>query len=954
MTSFRATYRLQLRAGVTFRDARRLLQYLRRLGVSHLYLSPVFTARRGSEHGYDVVDPRALDPAVGREGELRRLAQEARTRGMGLLLDIVPNHLATSSENPYWSDVLTHGASSAYAQWFDVDWGARGDRRVFLPVLGDRLARVLERGEVRLEFTDRRWRVRYYEQEFPVDPRTIPLIVEGGAAARDAAWGGTPATVALGNLTRDLRALPPRWPRHPARREEAERLLKALWDLAARSAEVRRLLTRGTAALAPEQGGVRRLARLLRGQAYRLAYWRRAAREINYRRFFTISHLIGVRVEDPTVFAATHQLALDWCKEGIVAGLRVDHVDGLHDPASYLKRLHRSLPRRGLRRRPAVVVEKILARHEELPPDWPVDGTTGYEFLNEVEDLFIDPAGYAMVEAAYRALTGQRAGYHAVARRAKRSILTGHLAADVRRLARMLGRLSSATRGPVPDMPAVERAIVETIVELPRYRVYPGARPPWYRRDEREVLAGALERAGKRASRAAVELLAYGLLLREPRVGSAAERSRRLAFARRFQQVCGPAAAKGVEDTALYRYVPLASRNEVGGEPDAPLDDAVGVLHTRNARRVRRWAGGLLAVSTHDTKRSADVRGRLDVLSEVPQEWLAGVRRWRRWNREHRRRVGGRLVPDPGVEYLLYQSLVGLWPLRGDVGSASGLPAPTQLGALRTRIGAYLLKAAREAKRRTSWVRPHPPYEEALAGFVERVLSPATADRFLADVAGFVRRIVRPGLWNALSRTLVHLTAPGVPDVYQGDELWNFTLVDPDNRQPVDFRLRGRLLQQVAEVSARSTQARRRLLGELLSLPEDGRIKLYVLHRALDARRRMPELFAEGRYVSLPSVGPAARHVFAFARTRENTAVVVVVPRLVVSLSGDSRNAPVTEAVWGDTAVRLPAALRLMRWRSLLTGQRIAVSPGRGTTRLQVADAFGSLPLALLEGRRPT
>jgi (1->4)-alpha-D-glucan 1-alpha-D-glucosylmutase len=894
----RATYRIQLHGGFPLAAARALVPYLARLGVSHLYASPILRARRGSRHGYDVVDPTALDPERGTEADLEALVAALRDHGMGLVLDIVPNHMAASSENPFWEDVLTHGASSPFAAWFDVDWGVP-PAPIVLPVLGDLRSRVLARGELVPTRAGGRLRIRYLGETFPLDPATLARAVP------------RPRHTELRTILGVLGALPRRAARDPARRELAAAALARLDGIAA-IPEVRAELDAAADELARDAA---RFAALLADQAYRLVYWRRAAGDINYRRFFNVSDLIGVRVEHAAVFAATHARVAEWAARGWLDGVRVDHVDGLSDPRTYLDRLHGIVPG-------PIFVEKILARNEPPRAEWPVVGTTGYEFLNALESIFVDPAGAGAIETWYRrSILRMRAetGFGDVARAGKRRILDTWLAPDARRLGRQLWRLVRADPRAAalrPDDMTV--AVAEAMICLPVYRTYVDARTtelePHDRRAIEEALAGARRRA--RTSAAALELLGAMLL----RPGEAAGRR---AFVQRFQQTSGAVMAKGVEDTALYRWIPLVSRNEVGGDPAAPLADAAGELHAANAERAARWPRSLLSTTTHDTKWSADVRSRLDVLSEVPGPWAAAVGRWRRLNRTHRRRVRGRLAPDANTEYAFYQALVAIWPLE-----IAELDEPAR-EALHGRLRAHMEKAAREAKVRTSWFDPDADFERALGDFVDAAVAPA-AGAFLRDVGAFVGRIARPGLWNALARLLVHLTAPGVPDLYQGDELWNFALTDPDNRREVDFGRREALL-------ASPLPAVRLMVGA----PEDGRLRLHVARTALALRRGDPALLA-GRYTALRARGPAADHVFAFARDGGERTAVTVVPRLVLSLVGTPETAPVG-ALWADTALEVPPEVGPGRWRNALTDQELD-----GTPDIPLDAALASCPVALL------
>lgn len=945
-----ATYRLQLHAGFPLSRARDLIPYLARLGVTHLHASPVLRARAGSTHGYDVVDPGQLNPELGDEEQMERLVAAARRHGMGIVLDIVPNHMAASPENWRWQDVLTHGPASPYARWFDIEWrvgGAEAHSRVLIPILGAPRPTVLARGELRVSLAGSALRVRYHDHSFPLDPATWPLVLESALAECAADLG--PEQAATREL-RDVIAVLDRIPRRTARKaqtvERRRRLaadgVRRLRRLCTQSPEVRRRVERAAARFAEGPEGVGRMRHLLDLQAHRLVHWRRAAREVNYRRFFDVNDLVSLHMEDPEVFARSHALVLDWIRAGYVDGLRIDHVDGLLDPLGYLQRLaEHAFGRRDAEPAPPLFVEKILSRGERLRDGWPVAGTTGYDFLNEVEALFIDPGGAAQVERDYRRIVRRHAGFSIAALDGKRRALQTGLSAGVHRLAERLLRLSAPGPARVRQHD-LARAIAETIVHLPVYRTYVDDRrvePPPV---DRALLEDALSvaRQSGRASGAAFDMLAAALL-GTAAPGSPDEERLRRRFVQRFQQVSGPATAKGVEDTACYVHVPLLSRNEVGGAPDAPLADAVATLHEGNAHRADCWPRTLLAVTTHDTKRSADVRARLDVLSELADEWEERVYRWRRWNRVHRTRARGQLLPDANTEYLVYQTLVGTWPL-GFLGhEPAALPAGP-LAAFRERMGTFAEKAAREAKLETSWLEPDVEFEAALDRFVRAVLDPSLARGFLTDLVDFVGRIARPGLWNGLARALVHLTAPGVPDLYQGDELWSFLVVDPDNRRPVDFEQRAALLEELAG-DFEDDAERPALLRGLVERPEDGRVKLHLLQRTLHLRRAMPGLFLGSSYEPLTPEGPAARHVFAFLRSAAEGAAIVAVPRLIAGRLMPGQLPPARWS-WSGTRIRLPAVLVGSAWTSPLTLERLVV-PEDG---LDAADLFGTLPVALL------
>jgi (1->4)-alpha-D-glucan 1-alpha-D-glucosylmutase len=943
MPEIRATYRLQLHAGFPLSAARELVPYLSRLGISHVHCSPLLQARRGSTHGYDVVDPARLDPELGTEADLEALSTELASRGMGIVLDIVPNHMAASSENPAWDDVLAHGPASGFARWFDIDWRATERElkdRVLLPILGDRLSDVLKRGEIALESREGVPRVRYFEHGLPLDPSTMPGVLgDALTACRRALYPEHPACTELAGIIQALRRLPRRNTRRAAaltrRRESVPALLARLRALAAGVPEAGAALAGAAQAFNAGGEGESRLRRLLDAQVYRLVHWRRAAREINYRRFFDVNDLVALHMEDPEVFTQTHALVLSWRRRGWVDGFRIDHPDGLLDPLGYFQRLaaaafpeHPSSP--------PVYVEKILGYEERLRAEWPVAGTTGYDFLNQVEALFIDPAGYAAIEDDYRRIIRQPLEFPAIARQGKRLVLETGLSAGVRRLADRLLKLAGHPHSlPAVTRQELSRAIVETIVALPVYRTYVDGRSPVPGPEDLRLLAGAIAdaRAHGRSSAAALDLL-EGALLARSQDGPDLERSR-LRFVERFQQVSGPATAKGIEDTAFYAYAPLLSRNEVGGGPEAPLTRATADFHAANAHRAARWPGTLLAVTTHDTKRTADVRARLDVLSEIPAEWADQVQLWRTLNLPHKRTVRGQRLPDPATVNHIFQAMVGVWPL-----------APLGLGdlaVLRERIDGYMVKAVREAKLRTTWTDPDESFEAALRADVEALLASDRSPRFLDHLERFVARIARVGLWNALGRTVLHLASPGVPDLYQGDELWSFALVDPDNRRPVNFECRRRMLEDVERGTAGDVETRDRFLTDLVANPEDGRLKLHVVRAALAARKDRPVPFRSRSYVPLEAAGRSAGRVIAFGRGEGTQRLVAVVPRFIAGhvLSG---GAPTDLALWSGTDLSLPAGWP-SRWTCVLSGRPLQAEPERG---LRVAELFGILPVALL------
>ena len=940
MREIRATYRLQLHAGFPLAAARALVPYLSRLGASHIHCSPVLRSRRGSTHGYDVVDPREVDPELGTEAELEALHAELAAHDMGIVLDIVPNHMAASSENPAWDDVLANGAASSFARWFDIEWRTTERElrsRVLLPILGAPLAEVIRQGQIGLESRDGVPRVRYFDHDLPLDPSTLPPILgDALGACRRALPVEHPGCTELEEVVVALRRLPRRTSRSaPAldrRREQGAATLARLRELAARVPEVGRAIAEAAASFPSGEQGHRRLRRLLDAQVYRLAHWRRAAREINYRRFFDVNDLVALHTQDPEVFAQTHALPLAWHRRGWVDGFRIDHPDGLLDPLGYFQRLRdEAFPDRAP---PPIYVEKILSLGEHLRREWPVAGTTGYDFLNQAEALFVAPPGWEAIEQDYRRTIRRPLEFSAIARQGKRLVLETGLSAGVRRLADRLLKLAGPAH-PLPDVPRqdLRRAIEETIVSLPVYRTYIDSRSPVPGPEDRRLLEGALAdaRARGRSTAAALDLLESALFAREGPTSSPDLERFRLRFVERFQQISGPATAKGIEDTAFYAYAPLLSRNEVGGGPEAPLERAAADFHAANAERAERWPGGMLTVTTHDTKRTADVRARLDVLSELPAEWGERLQLWRELNVPHKTTVAGRRVPDPGTVHHLMQAMVGIWPLEP--------LAVGDLDQLRDRLSGYMEKATREAKLRTTWTDPDEEFEAALRADIEALLDPARSPRFLDDLERFVRRIARPGLWNALARTVLHLASPGVPDLYQGDELWNFALVDPDNRRPVDFERRQRLLEEVERGTSAGGSEREAFLRGLVAAPEDGRLKLHVIRSALQARRGRGAAFRSGTYVRLEAAGAAGARVVAFGRGEGSERLIAAVPRWMAH----TEEPPTDERLWEGSALPLPPGWPT-RWTCVLSGRRLAAEGDA----LRVTELFGVLPVALL------
>lgn len=993
-----ATYRLQFNREFTFADAQKLAPYLNALGITDLYASPLLEARRGSPHGYDVINPERLNPELGDMAAFEALSGELDRHNLGLLLDIVPNHMAADGENPWWRDVLRRGRDSSYAPYFDIDWqpprpGLSG--KVLLPILGSPYGKMLENGELKLTAAEDGLRVSLQGGSYPLSPASAGRLLRewsGGPAAAGSA-GFQPGQREKDVLERVLQELPP-----PNSREYGAGFQRAwglFWQFYNSHPGFKYFVDGQLQALNGRKGepaSFGRLDRILEEQAYRLAFWRTALEEINYRRFFDVTGLVSLRMEDERVFDAVHGLVFKLVRAGRVTGLRIDHIDGLKDPRTYLCRLQVRLSGEG--RNFYLIAEKILAEDEELPPDWPVCGTTGYDYLNLLNGLFVDGKGTAGLDLAYARLSVTTGDFGDVVYRQKKRVLAALFSGEMRALARHLGPLAEQDRhGRDITLTGLEQALVEVTACLPVYRTY--IRDITAPERERRIIEGAVAEAKRRlpAAAFACDFLRRVMLLEFPPGLPEVQRQNWLDFVMRWQQYTGPAMAKGFEDTTLYIYNRLLSLNEVGGNPAGGVI-SVAEFHRRNMDRQKHIPHTMNATSTHDTKRGEDVRARINVLSELPGAWSMLVKRWSSWNRPRKPVVDGLPVPGAAGEMLIYQTLAGAWPLREE-----------DVPSLRDRLKAYAVKAAREAKLRTNWLDPREAYERALEEFIAAILEPSPENRFLQDFLEFQKTCAYFGALNALSQTLLKIASPGVPDFYQGTELWTFSLVDPDNRQPVDFGKRAALLEALREEEAGGRAA---LAGKLLAGWKDGRVKLYLTYKALSLRRSSKKLFDEGEYTPVEAVGARRRHVCAFIRRLENSWVLAAAPRLAARLyaaglesePGRAKETglprfpkPVTEEaeepspcfpdpgpclsqpsetrepspcfppppdsllppaeLWEDTALLLPEQAP-DRWRNIFTDEEItaarsvpeAAPAGRKT--LPLARLFASFPAALL------
>lgn len=922
-----ATYRIQMSANFGFRAAADLIDYLRDLGISHLYLSPVFKARKGSAHGYDVEDPNRLNPELGDQADRDYFFQRLKTSGMGWIQDIVPNHMAYSGGNALLADVLENGSRSSYHDFFDIQWDhpePELNGAVSAPFLGQSLAVCLGKGDVGLHLTAAGLHAGYYQHRFPLSlDAYAQVLCPGGECVAEAAVDTQEERELrrrVDRLVRSARLYDPQ-----ARQEALAEAKTALWSLYTGNERIKAIVDGRLRRFnkEPFEAG---LDKLLAHQNFRLRHWTTAARQINYRRFFDINELISVRQELPAVFDATHRLIRQLAADRLLSGLRIDHIDGLFDPAGYLDRLRRTFGEL------YIVAEKILATDEPLPEGWPVQGTTGYEFAACMNALFCCPDHEPELTGLYRRMTGAE-DFTRIGRECKRKVLSDQFSGDLDNLA---GKWEAAMRAGAEQAPPrraeLQTALAEMLVCLPLYRTYLASSGG--RQADRTVVHNVLAETEALHPDLSTTLTAIRRWLVAPKdpqpslTGKWIGVNQRQSALAAFEQLAAPLTAKGIEDTALYRYNRLAALNEVGGDPER-FGIKPQVFHRFAALRQEKWPHSLNVLSTHDTKRSADVRARMLVIAELSDEWAALMDRWRQCNAVHMAQTDGGPVPDPEMEYLLYQTL------------AATLPSDRRgFADYRRRITTFIFKAAREAKQRTSWLAPAQGYEQALATFLERILDPAAGNPFLASMEPFAARLAHLGWFNALSQSLIHLTAPGIPDIYQGTELFDDSLVDPDNRRPVDFEYRRRLLGEIEKGYRSDLPA---LVEQLLEQRLDGRIKLFTTWVALQARRQYADLFRKGRYLPLVVSGQKQRHAVAFARADGTQWCLTVVPRFPVGLGAGERD-PLGQAVWADTAVRLPAQAPA-RWRDLMTNE-----PLDALQRLPLARVFSRMPVALLVG----
>jgi (1->4)-alpha-D-glucan 1-alpha-D-glucosylmutase len=923
-----ATYRLQLNPAFGFQAATSIISYLADLGVSDMYASPIFKAVKGSLHGYDVVDPTRLNPELGGLSDFEALADELRKHNMGWVQDIVPNHMAMDSENPLLMDIMENGANSRYFQFFDVDWEHPApslSKRILAPFLGKFYGECLEDGEIVLQYGPNGFKVAYYNLAFPLRIESYLNIFKDPAQLKRKFAEEDPDYIKLLGILYVLKMLSST-DEPEERSNQIKFIQRTLWELYKSNAVIRAFVDETLRTFNGEKGKAESfnfLDDLLSQQVFRLSFWKVAAEEINYRRFFCVNGLISLRVEDEHVLNHTHGLIFDLIERGIVTGLRIDHVDGLYDPTSYLQKV------RGRAPTTYIVVEKILNLNEDLPPFWPVQGTTGYDFTNYVNGLFCQKENEREFNRIYSSITGLKNSYADIVRDNKKLMIQEDMASDVHNLALLLKKISSRDRhGSDITLNALRRALTEVLAVFPVYRTY--ISQVAVSENDRKTILAAVDRA-----RANFPALLHGftfvrrfLLLDFPDYVSMEEKRDWLHFAMRFQQLTGPVMAKGVEDTTLYGYNRLVSLNEVGGRPDH-FGCSLEEFHHFNTQKSDLWPDSLNATATHDTKRGEDVRARINVLSEIPDEWLKKLQTWIKINRGKKKRIQGLAVPDRNDEYFLYQTLIGAFPF-----ADADYPDFVQ------RIKAYVVKAVREAKVHTAWLKPDVEYENAYVSFAEKILAPSEGNAFLKDFLPFCRRISHHGMLNSLSQTLIKITSPGVPDFYQGTELWDLSLVDPDNRRPVDFERRRIMLAGIREEEDSNID---RLIRDLLSTREDGKIKLFLIYRALKTRNASRDIFRKGDYLPLKAGGKFGHHVIPFARKYGQQWAMVIAPRFLSHLVEEG-DFPLGRHVWQDTEVVMPDGAPA-QWRNVITSK--VLSAGK---TLPVGEVLLGFPVALLMG----
>ncbi|NJK38923.1 MAG: malto-oligosyltrehalose synthase [Oscillatoriales cyanobacterium RM1_1_9] len=923
-----ATYRIQFTPEFGFEDTQRIIPYLHELGISDLYASPIFKARKASTHGYDVVDPNQLNPELGNPEEFEKLIDILQHRNMGWVQDIVPNHMAYDSQNNFLMDILEYGPDSECFDFFDIDWeyayeDIRG--RVLTPLLGDFYGRCLENGELQLSYDEEGLNIKYYGLKIHLRVESYAQFISHDLSSLSRRLGRRhPDVVKLLGVLYILKNIPAETSSQQ-RRDQALFVKGLLWELYRDNQEIREFIDQNVKHFNGEVGypeSFNLLDDLLSNQFFRLSFWKVGAEELNYRRFFTINELICIRVEDLKVFQRTHAMIEKLIKSGKFTGLRIDHIDGLYNPVNYLHRLRDKVGDI------YIVVEKILEPDEELCPKWPIQGTSGYEFLNYVNGLFCQKSNERRFNQVYRDVIGFMPPYSQLAVDNKRLIADKNLAGDADNLAHLLKRIAGQYRyGRDFTLLGLKTAIMEVLVRFPVYRTYIDEQG--VSKDDRIYVKRAIREArGKLPElQNELDLIEKFLLLDYDDFLSEESQQLWLHFVMKFQQFSSPLTAKGIEDTLFYVYNRFLALNEVGGSPDHFGID-LDKFHQFNQDRLKNWPHAMSASSTHDTKRSEEIRARLNVISEIPDEWEANIRNWIELNRSRKLDEERQSIPDGNDEYFLYQTLVGAYPFFEE-----------EYPQFIQRIKQYVIKAIREAKVHTAWLRPDTSYEEGFVEFIDQILELSEENEFLKSFRPFQQKIAFYGIFNSLSQTLLKMTCPGLPDFYQGTELWDLSLVDPDNRRPVDFQQRLSFLQ---EIKRRCRTGMGNLIEELMATWEDGRLKLFLISRVLEIRKKYPDIFQKGHYQPLNLVGKYKNHVLAFARNHGDSIAITIAPRFLTHVT-QFNVFPLGEEIWEDTAVEIPSQFVNQSWQDSIVDQAIP-----GSSQLLVGQVLQNFPVALL------
>ncbi|ARV58545.1 malto-oligosyltrehalose synthase [Nostocales cyanobacterium HT-58-2] len=922
-----ATYRIQFNSNFGFDAAKKITNYLVDLGISDLYASPVFKARAGSSHGYDVVDPTQLNPELGTQEAFESLVEELQQCNLGWVQDIVPNHMAYDSQNHYLMNVLENGLDSTYIDYFDIAWNspfASNNEPILAPLLGNFFATSLENGEIQLKYEESGLNVNYYNLKLPIKLESYGKFLTQHLGKLAKVLGRKhPIFVRLLGILYMVKNLPSE-ATSQQRQDQGAFVKGLLWELYTDNEDVRTFIDENLQLFNGEPGkpeSFNLLESLLSEQFFRLCSWKVGAEEMNYRRFFTVNELISVKVEDLKVFKNTHDLICKLVNEGKFTGLRIDHIDGLYDPTQYLERLREKTGDT------YITVEKILQPGEELPNNWSVQGTSGYDYLNYLNGIFCKIENEENFTQIYSEFTGLTTSFAQIVPDKKHLIIERNLAGDIDNLVFLLKTIAGNYRyGSDFTINGLKRALAEVLSRFPIYRTY--INQEGINESDRAYIQEVIEATKPHTPFLNNELnfIEKLLLLEYDDFLTQAEKDQWLYFVMRVQQYTGPLMAKGVEDTALYVYNRFISLNEVGGEP-GQFGISISEFNEFNQKRQARWPHAMSATSTHDTKRGEDVRARLNVLSEIPEEWQQQVRTWSKINHSHKKTVKRFSMPDRNDEYLFYQTLVGAFPF-----------FEHEYADCVERVKEYVLKAIREAKVYTAWLRQNSTYEDAFIDFVKAVLELSDSNPFLKEFIPFQQRIAYYGIFNSLSQVLLKVTSPGIPDFYQGTELWDFSLVDPDNRRPVDFETRQSCLKTIKEQAKTDIL---KLIDELLATKEDARIKLFLTVQALKARTESLEVFREGNYLPLEVSGKFKEHIIAFARSQGNKTIVTIAPRFFTSLIQPGEY-PLGQQIWNDTCLKLPTQASSV-WKDAITEQ-----PVQANGTVFIGEALKHFPVALL------